>query len=226
MRRFNYRTMAARSFNEWIDHIFNHPVTNPAWHWANDADCEPEPAEVNVEYLTRLFSNSDLLLRSFDNAQVNQGLNLIVDASCSNHACTITRPDAPWLKRRGCIRSIFDVYAKCFAARCENGLSHCDEIINPLNYICYMWWDVFPAWPDPADRLESDEASEYIGVMERCLTLSHQACLEGALHGLGHWQLNFPQHVEPIIDRFLYERNDLPPKLLTYARMARRGAVQ
>jgi hypothetical protein len=224
MRGFNYRTMAARGFEQWVDHIFDHPVTDP--HWAIDEDCEPEPAEVNVEYLTRLFTNSELLLRRFDNAEVKQGLWLIVDPSCSNHAFTMTQPEVPWPKRRACIRSIFDLYAKCFAARCDDGLSHCDEIPNPLNSICYMWWDLFRARPEPDDPSKADEALEYIGVMERCLTLSHLACLEGALHGLGHSHLRFPQRVEAIIERFYCERYDLPPKLLAYALDARRGCVQ
>lgn len=62
--------------------------------------------------------------------------------------------------------------------------------------------------------------------MERCLALTHQACLEGALHGLGHWQSIYPERVGAVVDRFLRERNDLRPELVCYARRARDGAVQ
>ena len=103
---------------------------------------------------------------------------------------------------------------------------HLGEADNPLNTICFLWWDVFPAWGDPQDDSRSKEADEYIGVMERCLSLTHHACLEGALHGLGHWQLIFPERTEPIVDRFLQQRNDLRPELVMYARRARDGAVQ
>lgn len=218
--------MANRTFEQWVDGIFNHPVTEPAWFWDVAADTCVESDETNVEYLARLFTESDRLLARFDNAQVNQGLNMIVSSSCSNHAFSIVGGHAPWPARRRAIRAIFDVYAGCFANRCADGLSHCDEIDNPLNYVCYMWWDVFPAWGDPKDTAQSDEVSEYIGVMERCLSLKHQACLEGALHGLGHWQLIFPERTEPIVDRFLKERDDLRPELARYARRARDGAVQ
>jgi hypothetical protein len=88
-----------------------------------------------------------------------------------------------------------------------------------------MWWDVFPAWGDPDDSSESEERDEYICVMERCLSLSHDACLEGALHGLGHWHLLLPERVEVIVDRFL-ETRVLRPELAEYARRARDGAVQ
>src|SRR4051812_8514174 len=184
--------LANRTFEQWIDGIFDHPVTEPAWFWGADADTDAdadtcvEDDETNADYLARLFTGSDRLLRRFDNAQVNQGLNMIVSSSCSDHAYSITHGHASWATRQRAIRSIFDVYAKCFANRCAEGLSHCEDVSNPLNYICYMWWDVFPAWGDPQDATPSDGALEYIHVMEQCLSLSHDACLEGALHGLGH----------------------------------------
>jgi hypothetical protein len=218
--------MAARTFEQWIDCIFDHAVADPAWYWAPDADTGVEEEDVNVAYLTRLFTESAGVLRRFDNAQVNQGLNLIVNASCSDHAFSIVGGRAPWPDRQRAIRAIFDIYADCFASRCADALSHRDEPDNPLNYICYMWWDVFPAWADPNDSAEAAEADEYLAVMQRCLTLSHHACLEGALHGLGHWHSIFPQRVEQIVDRFLRERNDLRPELVLYARRARDGGVQ
>ena len=218
--------MPSRTFEQWINGIFEHPVSKPAWYWDLAADTCVEDDETNVDYLARLFADSDRLLRRFDNAQVNQGLNLIVDCSCSDHSFSIVGGDAPWAARRRAIRAIYDVYAKCFAKRCADTLRNCEAEDNPLNYICFMWWDSFPAWGDPNDPSRSDEADEYLGVMERCLSLTHHACLEGALHGLGHWHLIFPERVEPIIDRFLRERHDLRPELVAYARSAREGAVQ
>jgi hypothetical protein len=84
---------------------------------------------------------------------------------------------------------------------------------------------VFPAWGNPDAPSLSEEASEYLGVMERCLSLTHHACLEGALHGLGHWHSIFPERVEQTIAGFLRERNDLRPELVQYARRAHDGAV-
>ena len=218
--------MADRTFEQWIDGIFDHPVTEPEWFWDLDADTCVEDDETNVDYLARLFTECDRLLCRFDNGLVGQGLNMIVSNSCSDHAFSIVGGHAPWAARQRAIRSIYDVYAKCFAKRCAEGLGHLDEADNPLNTICYMWWDVFPAWSDSKDAARSEEADEYINVMERCLSLKHHACLEGELHGLGHWQLIFPKKVEPIVDRFLQERNDLRPELVLYARRARSGAVQ
>jgi hypothetical protein len=192
-----------------------------------DADTCVEEAETNVGFMTLLFTNCDSVLRRFNDDQVGQGFNLIVSMSCSEHCYTLVGDRAPWPARRAAIRAIYDIYAKCFARRCVLGLGHLGEPGGPLNWICYMWWDVFGAWIDPEDHeRRSSEVKEYIAVMERCLTLSHPACLEGALHGLGHWQLNYPELVEPIIDRFLVDQRQQCPELLSYAQRARRGAVQ
>jgi hypothetical protein len=223
--------MANRTFDQWINGIFNHSVAGPddtAWYWSPDADTCEEENEINVVYLTRLFVESDEVLRKFNNAQVNQGLNLIVNGSCSNHSHCMMDENVLWPARRDAIRAIFDVYAKCFALRCDSVLSHGQygySVKNTLNTICYMWWDVFPMWGDAAETSRGEEAIECIDVMKRCLSLSHLACIEGALHGLGHWESNFPQLVRPIIDQFLSERNGMPPELLTYAGRAREGAV-
>ena len=217
--------MAGRTFEQWVDCIFDHPVADPAWYWDLDADRGEESGEVNVAYLTRLFEQSDRVLARFDNAQVNQGLTLIADACCSGHSHAVVSTLVPWHKRKACIAAIYDLYAKCFAVRCAAILGHRENASNPLNFICYMWWDVFPAWGDPDDASSADEAEALLDVMERCLTLDHPACIEGALHGLGHWHDIFPRRVEAIIDLFMRGRSDLSPELMMYVRRARTGNV-
>jgi hypothetical protein len=61
--------------------------------------------------------------------------------------------------------------------------------------------------------------------MERILELDSIACQEGALHGLGHWQREYPGEVERIVDRFLESRGGLDARLIDYAKAARCGCV-
>jgi hypothetical protein len=218
--------MGSRTFEQWVEGIFDHEVAEPEWYWAEDADPCIEANETNVEYLTRLFTHCDRVLANFDNAKIDQGLNFIAYGACSNHSYSITHGTPSWPKRRACIRSIYDLYAKCFAVRCSEDLSHCDKVENPLNGICYMWWDLLGGQRHSQDASSAEEATEFIAVMERCLTLAHQACLEGSLHGLGHWHSYCPERVESIIDAFLHTQDSLRPELLAYARRARIGAVQ
>jgi hypothetical protein len=96
---------------------------------------------------------------------------------------------------------------------------------NPLNSICYMWWDIAPLYGksgDPAREALDDAALE---VMEKCLSLPAPACQEGALHGLGHWQHAYPERVTTAINAYLNASASLPPELVAYARNARRGCV-
>lgn len=227
--------MARRTFEQWVDGIFDHPVAESAWYWAASADTCVEDDETNAGYLARLFAESERTLARFDDAQVGQGLNMIAHNACSDHAFAIIHGEAPWPVRARAIRAIYDLYAGCFARRCDpRELGHHGGLRgDPLRYICYMWWEVFPAWADPAnadERWEAEacarEADECLAVMDRCLSIEHDACLEGTLHGLGHWQLIYPERVGPIIDRFLSRRPDLRPELAAYAGRAREGAVQ
>jgi hypothetical protein len=51
------------------------------------------------------------------------------------------------------------------------------------------------------------------------------ACREGALHGLGHWQMDYPRQVGEIIDRFSMTRPELPAELQQYMLRAYGGSV-
>lgn len=63
------------------------------------------------------------------------------------------------------------------------------------------------------------------GVMEQCLSLQNPACVESALHGLGHMATFQPKLARPIIKRFLKEHKAMDPQIRAYAQSARRGRV-
>ena len=50
---------------------------------------------------------------------------------------------------------------------------------------------------------------DILQVMESTLQLDSIACRESALHGLGHWQHQYPQRVGEIIDKFSMSQPDL-----------------
>jgi hypothetical protein len=132
----------------------------------------------------------------------------------------------PWSTRQRCISSIHLHYEQCFARRCSPHLSHLDEPgANPLNLVCYMWWDLMPisGKPDDPARRELDDA--ILQVMESTLQLDSLACRESALHGLGHWQHAYPERVGEIIDSFSMSQPELPEKLQAYMINAYTGYV-
>ena len=184
-------------------------------------------------------SGTDLL--AFDNSQVYHGLNFIFSTACSDYFHSFARLDAPIALKVSAVLAIKRLYKDCFEPRCAPVLAHTSERGgNPLNSIAYMLWDVAPiiyhARDD--DRLFLAIAE----VLKDALNSSNAACIESALHGLGHAQSYYPDTVEIIIDRFLAGIIDereaykfegkrsslrpLRPELLKYAREAREGTVQ
>jgi hypothetical protein len=166
-------------------------------------------------------------------------------------------PSVPWPARQLCIRSMFCVFEQVFARRCSARLQHTltepDPTINPLNGVCYMWWDVCPlqgnAGPSASEDfvLETEEVidegpavdpfaadleDEILEVLRQSLGLDSVACQEGALHGLGHRAYRHPVRVATIVDEFLSRRypdwpeGALDEALRGYALAARRGYVQ
>jgi hypothetical protein len=88
-----------------------------------------------------------------------------------------------------------------------------------------MWWDLIPISGKPDDPERSEFDREILGVMESTLQLDSIACRESALHGLGHWQHEYPQRVGEIIDAFLMSHRELRKELETYAVNAYTGYV-
>ena len=216
------------TFEEWLRHVFDHPVSdlNNAWYWDIDRDWWEEDSATTLEFMTRLFEHAAELLQPYSDAQLNQGLWFLASNACSSHMFALMNESLPWSARRRCILSIHQLYEQCFARRCSSHLSHIDEPgANPLNMVCYMWWDIIPLYGKPDDPAHSEMDEAILQVMESTLQLDSIACRESALHGLGHWQHAYPERVGQIIDRFSMRQPDLPEKLRTYMQNAYVGYV-
>jgi len=86
-----------------------------------------------------------------------------------------------------------------------------------------MWWDEFPCIALAGDPDLPQLHNAALGTMETILGLESLACQESVLHGLGHWQSQYPTEVAAIIDRFLARQpND---RIVNYANAARCGCV-
>jgi hypothetical protein len=202
----------------WLQHIFGESLaatTNPV-----DAKLAVEvSARDALSLMTRLFSNCGSLLAPFTDQQVADGLVFLASAGESDWMYYIYDPLIDRQVRFDCIRSIEGVYRDCFAPRCRKSTLHLSSDTNPLNSVCFMWWDRFPSGGT------SDANKELIEVMARALQIEHPACQESALHGLGHWQGTSEDRVHAIIDEWLAKHPQLPSTLRAYAEAARDGNV-
>ncbi len=218
------RATARLDFREWINCVFDHPVDEAKWYWGTEtAEIGPEVA---IGYLTRLFKTADSSLSRFASPQIGQGLWYLVCGACSTYMWPVVQEGLQWEIRRDCIRSIGSLFADVFATRCSGHLSHLDEPdADPLNEVCYMWWDLFPTWGDPTDPACQARDRESLQVMSGLLSLDSMAVQESALHGLGHWYPQYPEFVEQSVREFLQANGNARGELRQYALNACQGNV-
>jgi hypothetical protein len=217
---------------EFVMHLFDHPVGSDLVTCDNDwrqrksslkLALKPlDPALVS-QHLAKTFEDAERLLAPFSDAQVAQGLDF-----CLNYSALAGRAmldgNVPESARLRAVRSVVPLFQQIMAKRCLPEVCQGRFLSNPLNAVCYMWWDGFYAKPDESERLVYDAAS--LQVMAAILAIPHLACQESALHGLGHWQTSYRVPVVNIINKFLETTPDLPCSLMRYACNARRGNVQ
>ena len=214
------------SFEDWLEHAFSHEVRDQRAAWYFDEDCDfwdPKPGQA-VDYLTRLFEYPEDALHYFSDAQIAQGLTYLVSTSASGDSGWLYSRDVLADHRVRCVNSVASFFKKIFVPRCTAHLSHLSEAdAGTLNCVCYMLWDEFPSIALAGDPDLPQLHNAALGTMETILGLDSLACQESALHGLGHWQSQYPTEVAAIIDRFLARQpND---RIVNYANAARCGCV-
>jgi hypothetical protein len=219
--------LASLSFEEWVRHLFDHPVGGPQW-WADvEAPFWAGPPDVTVAYVTRLFEEPVGVLARYDDAQLGQGIWYLVSNGASDCMFALSDRTVPLDDRLRAVRAFTNVFRSVFAVRCSPHLSHCDEPgASPLNVTCYMWWDLLPLAGAPDDPAARPLGMAALDVMRDVLELDSIACQESTLHGLGHWHAGHPREVEGIVDAFLARAPAARPALVGYARSARSGCVQ
>ncbi len=214
-----------RSLSDWIAHVFDHPVTKPAWHWDDSAPQWEDSPDHIAFFIAEAFEHSGELLAPFSDEQLNQGFWYLVSNDGSEFMYSLVDQSVNPALRLRALRSFVPLFEQVMAVRCSPHLSHLDEHgANPLNSSCYMWWDILPIHgrPDVPERAEFD--SEVLAVLRRLLAIPQDACRESALHGLGHWFIYYPGAAN-IIDEFLSRTPDLRPELVAYAKSAKIGDV-
>ena len=222
------------SYDEWVSYVFDNPVPEfgLAWYWDHD-DWDPLSVPHAVTgYLTTALGNIAAVAAPYSDAQVAQALEYLVNNACSSHMFVLLDNSVALEARLDCVRAFFAVYRDLFAPRCSPHLGHLrtganagPEGANPLDTICYMWWDIFPIGGAPSDPDGDALNRAALWVMEQTLTLDSDACREGALHGLGHWMPYYPHEATHMIDAFLARTPELRPELHSYALAARGGCI-
>lgn len=227
-------------YRAWIAYVFDRPETPNGWYFdlEDREQLDGTPSEF-MALIGQTMAHAGIDLAGFTNAQVYHGLNYIFSSPCSDHLYIFRHESVPLDLKIAAIRAMKHLYKNCFEQRCDSRLSHLDEgRTNRLNGIAYMLWES-PSFLY-SNRHLKDVAAAAVEVLEYALYSQNDACIESALHGLGHEVRDLPALIEPVIDRFLAATRDaetpakkgegslrpLREALRHYARLARRGRVQ
>ena len=212
------------SLSEWVAYVFDHDVTDPAWHFDINAPYINLAPAAAAQLISEAFENGGELLRPFSDAQLNQGFWFLVSNGGSDYMFCLSDASVLLALRRRALRSFVPLFQQVMVPRCTPVLSHFDEAgASPLNSACYMWWDLLPLnWT--AISADTAFVADVFAVLGELLAIPHDACRESALHGLGH-SIFFTPGGAPIIDTFLEQNRDLRPELIAYAKAARTGCI-
>lgn len=215
-------------YQEWLDYLFQHDVPTGQqleWYFESDAPQFTVESEELAELWCCMFENCGHGFSQYTDDQIGMGLWYLFSGSCSDLVNKISEPSLSIDIRVKCYQSLYYLYQDCFRQRCNPMLGHLSEGKTRLDCFCYMLWDISPlGWlPDGA---ESDIENALFDLLARALQIDHPACVESALHGLGHLALTYPMRADAIITSFLDNASpSTRPKLIEYAHKARLGEI-
>lgn len=214
-------------YQKWLQYVFDRPVTPNGWYF--DLECPPFEAENNelAELIACTMENCGRDFGAYSDAQLRYGLEYIFNNSCSDAVFSIMDDAVPLALRLRAVEAIGNLYRDCFAQKCAPVLGHTSQPGgNPLNDVCYMLWDASPLsyWERSKDRQIFYRAIS--DVMAETLESENPACVESALHGLGHICSYYNDRVVEIIDAYLRRNVFVSAGLREYAQKASVGHVQ
>lgn len=220
-----FASLDSSVYDEWISSLFDRDEAKGDWRF--DIDYEPidVPETLLCAFIIRLNSKLPELLGRYTDWQLAMGLDYIYNPCCSNYAFSIRDGDAPLKTRLAAIESMKNLYRDCFEIRCRPVLGHLSERGSEFNDFCYMLWDVTPINYCEGHKNRVAILDAVADVLEFALSMKNIACLESALHGLGHMVYKFPRAAE-IIQSFINKADNIDSRILRYAEAAKTGYIQ
>lgn len=218
-------------YDEWLHVVFGRigDGGDPfAMNWS--FDLRPgEMADLFIATMER--SGNDL--KPFTDYQVAIGLETLLFNSHAGVPHELTGGGVSEEQKVAVLGSLWPLYRDCLDRRSPPGLGHLNETgYDRLAYVTYMLWDV--STYDVMAKKTAARWETLMAVLSNALRLSNPACVESALHGLGHLagsRRGFgagarPEQARSVITDWLAEKPAVRPELLAYAASARDGCIQ
>jgi hypothetical protein len=209
--------------------LFDRPVPEgqeQEWFWNID---EPEFDATPLEWTriqTVLFANAGRDLGRFDNEQVGMGLNYVMSNAVSDVPFAAVHASVPIDDAMRMMRAMPTLWRECIGPR----LAHVRQTIGAggygrLDFVCYMWFDVWPTFWQVRDQLCWQHALWH--VFKAMLDTPCREVQVAALHGIGHHvkELGHAPSIDQTVTAFVSAIDPNDRELRNYAESARNGCV-
>ena len=212
-----------------LRYLFDRPVPKEGeqeWYWNSD---EPEFEATPLEWTriqTLMFANAGTDLTPYSNQQVGMGLNHVMSNNAGDIPHMANDPSVPLADAMRMMEAFPSLWRDCIGPRLDAAEAQGDEdSVKRLDFVCYMWFDVWPTFWSAKDIAEWRDALWH--VFCEMLDMPCREVQQSALHGIGHdgRYLERQAAIDQRIERFIAEKNS-DTELVNYARAAACGMVQ
>jgi hypothetical protein len=211
--------------SEFESFLFDRPLTGTPWYFDQNSHPYEVQGTETLQLVHHVLLNSQSLPTRYSNEQISHGLNFLINPSCSDICYLFVDSSLNQGLRASTTMAIYEVFEKIFQQKCLQSVPF-ESLSEPeskgLNWICYMWWDIFPRHGIPTSAACSEVDMAIIRTLNRIAQLPSFACKESAIHGLGHWASARPEIVAHVFDLI----PDVPANLVEYMALAKTGHIQ
>ncbi|WP_157572366.1 hypothetical protein [Nevskia soli] len=214
-----------KSYSDFKSFLFEREwkAGGPKWFFAEDFYDPVFEEGFIVDCALQIFREIDNIWANHSEPQFVLGLQYLIDRYCGITCFSFLSDQVPISTRESAISLMFEVFEKVFAKACANADNPTNMHLPSYNYLCFMWWYVFPRHGAPRTQKMKIIDSIILNNLEKTLLLDNVTCKKAALHGLGCWQPAYDEEVQKILTR---NALIIPECLLLYAARAAVGDVQ
>jgi hypothetical protein len=212
-----------------LRYLFDRPVpvaNEEEWYWNID---EPEFAATPLEWTriqTVLFANAGVDLAAYNNQQVGMGLNHVMSNNAGDIPHMAVDASVPLADAMRMMKTFPSLWRDCIGPRLDEAETAGDaSSVNRLDFVCHMWFDVWPTFWNAKHIPEWRDAQWQ--VFCEMLDMPCREVRRSALHGIGH-AVRYLQRDEAVKQRIArcIDAVKGDAELVDYARAAADGMVQ
>lgn len=181
--------------------------------------------DVRIRYIARLFAGFVKISAKYTDDIAVEGLRNLIDPGISDELFLLFDKEIALEKRVEAIQSLSGVF-EYFSRKCRTNLhAKRGDVLDAPNYLCSVWWDVFPSMPSSVDLQRSETDAVFLTLFQDLINSESMVIQEIGLHGLGHWQHVYPAEIRNIISDYLARHPGIDDELKLYAEASREGLV-